>query len=189
MVTRMLQTHTLLRMREETLFLAIYVMDKYLSLKPIRSKELDLFLVAVLFMAAKYEETTYVRMFRIIGAYSGFRFEPCQVIRMEADILDTLEFKLNIICPYDFLKRLFLIHKIEDKNVSGLNSRVLQFHVGGQSVPGYLPPVHQLRAGPGRLRDRPEDDADGAQPRPKRQVHPNGLRAGGQREQTGPEFH
>lgn len=166
MVSRLLQTHSSQRMREETLFLAIYVMDKYLSLKPIRSKDLDLFLVAVLFMAAKYEETTYVRMYRIVSAYSSYRFEPSQVIRMEAEILETLEFKLNIICPYDFLKRLFLIHKIEDKNVSWLTSRLLQFHAGGQSVRGQLPPVHQLRAGPGGVRDRPAHDAAGTEPRP-----------------------
>jgi len=126
MALRIFQTHTTLRMREETLFLAMYIMDKYLSLRAVRLKDLDLFLVAVIFIAAKYEETTYVRLYRIIAGYSNYRFEPAQVIQMEAEVLAVLDFKLNIICPYDFLKRLFLIHKVEDKNLSELTSRLLQ---------------------------------------------------------------
>ena len=151
MALKILQTHTSLRMREETLFLATYIMDKYMSIKPVRTKDLDLFLVAVIFIAAKYEETTYVRLYRIIAGYSNYRFEPTQVIHMEAEILGVLDFKLNIICPYDFLKRLFLIHKIDDKNLSELTSCLLQFRVGSNCVFGKMPLLHQFGKSSGRL--------------------------------------
>jgi hypothetical protein len=123
-ISKIIATHSALKMREETLFLAIYVLDKYLSINNVRSKDFDVFLVSVIFIAAKYEETIYVKLYKILSAYK-MRLEPCLIIKFEADILAVIDFKLNIICPYDFLKRIFLIHKIEDKNFSCLKSRLL----------------------------------------------------------------
>lgn len=125
MVAKLFETHNTLRMREETLFLSIYILDKYMSVKPLRTKEIDYLLVTILFIAAKYEETTYVRLSRIIDGYSKFKMIPQTVVELEAQVLAVINFKLNIICPYDFLKRLFLIHKIEDQNISSVISSLL----------------------------------------------------------------
>ena len=124
MVRKIFLTHQACKMREETLFLAIYILDKYLSLRNVFFKDFDLFLVTVLFIAAKYEETIYVKLYRILQEYK-IRLEPTQVINYESEMLILLDFKLNFVCPYDFLKRIFLIHKIEDQNFSSLKSALL----------------------------------------------------------------
>ena len=134
MIRKILETHSALKMREETLFLAVYILDMYLSKKVIRNKDVDLLLVTIIFIAAKYEETIYVKLFKILNGYK-IRLEPPQVILFEAEVLAVLDFKLNIVCPYDFLKRIFLIQKIEDKNFSSIKSCVLFLHFGSHFIP------------------------------------------------------
>lgn len=171
MVSKLVSTHSSLRMREETLFLAVYLMDKYVSLRGVKVKDIDLLLVTILFIAAKYEETIYVKLFRIMHAYSNYKFDPAQVIALEAKVLGDINFKLNIVCPYDFLKRLFLIHKIDDQNLSELTSRRLLVRPRGHPLPRPLSLLQELRAGHGRLRVRSQDPEEGSQPQPEQQVH------------------
>ena len=121
MVRKIFLIHLACRMREETLFLSVYIMDKYLSIKSLTYKEIDLFLATILFISAKYEETIYVKLSRILYEYKS-RLEPCQIIQLESEVLASIDFKLNLVCPYDFLKRIFLIHKIEDPSFSDLKS-------------------------------------------------------------------
>lgn len=135
MIKTILLTHRILRMREETLFLSVYLIDKYMSEQEIKTKDINLLVLTTLFIAAKYEETTYVKLYKIIEA-SQLRLEPACVIQFEAEMLATFDFKLNIICPYDFLKRIFLVQKVDDKNFSKIKSRLLFICFGSESFFG-----------------------------------------------------
>lgn len=176
MVSKLFATHNYLHMREETLFLAVYILDKYMSIKVLRTREIDLLLVTVLFIAAKYEETSFVRLSRIIEGYSKFKLLPESIIELEAQVLSVLNFKLNIICPYDFLKRLFLIHKIDDKDLSSLISCFLLIFTRSDSVSRPLSFFQKFRARDGRPRSWPENHEEGSQPPPEHEVYRSRLR-------------
>lgn len=176
MVSKLFATHNSLNMREETLFLAVYILDKYMSVKGLRTREIDLLLVTILFIAAKYEETSYVRLSRIIEGYSKFKLLPESIIELEAQVLAVLNFKLNIICPYDFLKRLFLIHKIDDKDLSSVISCFLFIFTRSDSVSRPLSFFQKFRARDGRLRSWPENYEKRSQPGPELEVHRSRLR-------------
>lgn len=166
MIRKILETHSALKMREETLFLAVYILDRYLSKKVIKNKDVDLLLVTIIFIAAKYEETIYVKLFKILNGYK-IRLEPAQVILFEADVLAVLDFKLNIICPYDFLKRIFLIQKIDDKNFSWLNSCLLLVYFRGHFILGSMSSVQEFWTSYGCLWNWHENPQKKYRPIPK----------------------
>ena len=150
MVSKIIETHRRMRAREETLFLAVYVMDAFLSKCTLNRHSLHQFLLSVLFIAAKYEETTYVRFSKILDAYNyQYKMDLGRVVDMEAVVLDQLNFRLNTVCPYDFLKRIFLIHKCENKDLSQLISGLQFLHFGGAAFLRHVPFLEELGKGVG----------------------------------------
>lgn len=89
----LMEVHSRYKMRHETLFLAVRLIDKYLSLRPIEYDRFQLLGTASLMIAAKYEEIypPKVKDFVYICANAYTRAD---VLKMEARILHLVNFDL-----------------------------------------------------------------------------------------------
>lgn len=99
------------QLRAETLFLAVYIFDKFLSIKKLDPKQATLIFVTSVFIAAKFEEIRVVRLRNFLQHCNGDLVSAPMVLNMEKQILELLDYQISYICPYDFLKRLFYIMK------------------------------------------------------------------------------
>jgi cyclin B len=67
LVDYLIEVHEELDLVPETLYLAVYIIDRHLSLQPILRKKLQLVGVTALLIACKYEETRAPKVDRIEG--------------------------------------------------------------------------------------------------------------------------
>lgn len=93
---------------QETLFLSIYIMDKYLNLNNIKKSELQLVAITSFFIASKYEEKNNVLADDCTNITSN-SYSRYQIFKMERDILCGLKFELNIVSINYFLGLYFVI--------------------------------------------------------------------------------
>jgi len=100
----MMDVHRKFRLRSETLYVAQYIIDKYLSLKKIANKSLHLLGVTTLHLAAKYEEI-YPPDMKDFITVSENKFKKEDILATEKDILHELQFDVTSPSPYRFLQR------------------------------------------------------------------------------------
>eukprot|EP01121_Diplochlamys_sp_Union-15-3_P005588 TRINITY_DN15918_c0_g1_i1.p1 TRINITY_DN15918_c0_g1~~TRINITY_DN15918_c0_g1_i1.p1 ORF type:complete len:237 (-),score=27.28 TRINITY_DN15918_c0_g1_i1:4-714(-) len=93
------------RLLPETLFLSVTIVDKYLHLKEITRNKLQLVSIAAMLIAAKYEEI-YPPEINDFIYISDKAFTRDNILSMEIDILNTLQFNLTPVTPLHFLRRL-----------------------------------------------------------------------------------
>lgn len=99
-----IDVHRKFRLTAECLYVATYIIDQFLSRKCILKSELHLLGVTTLFVAAKYEEI-YPPQLRDFLAVSENKFSRKQVLKMEQDILHTLDWNVTSPSSYRFLQR------------------------------------------------------------------------------------
>lgn len=92
--------------KQETLFLAVYILDKYLSACPVSKTTLQALCLTILFIAAKFEEVKMIRLNSILKSVHT-TIEPEKIFALEKKVLQILDFKLTSISPFDFLKRIY----------------------------------------------------------------------------------
>ncbi len=96
--------HLKFKMFPQTLFIVAAIIDRYLSQKSAKKEELQLIGAAALFIAAKYEETYRVpEAFELVNISSKL-FTKTDLLRMEAEIILSLNFNLVFNTPYHFLE-------------------------------------------------------------------------------------
>ncbi|KAL2892957.1 G2/mitotic-specific cyclin-2 [Bienertia sinuspersici] len=88
----------------ETLYLTIDLVDRYLSTKVASRKELQLIGISSMLLACKYEE---------IWAPEAFQ----QILYMEREILEKMEWNLTVATPYVFLVRFIKATVPSDKEM------------------------------------------------------------------------
>ncbi|KAK8792011.1 hypothetical protein WA158_005388 [Blastocystis sp. Blastoise] len=94
--------------RNETLFLTVNYIDRFLSLKPINRNQLQLLGCACLSLAAKYEECSPPRLSQII--YMTVNTYTIQQLRdYEVEVMNTLQFKFTAPTAYRMMKRFLLV--------------------------------------------------------------------------------
>jgi cyclin B len=99
-----IDVHRKFKLKPETLYVAQFIIDKYLSREKILNKQLHLLGVTTLLISTKYEEI-YPPDLRDFLTVSENKFTKAQVIEMEKQILTALEFQLTAPSPYRFLQR------------------------------------------------------------------------------------
>uniref|UniRef100_A0ACD5WGV2 Uncharacterized protein n=2 Tax=Avena sativa TaxID=4498 RepID=A0ACD5WGV2_AVESA len=99
-----IEVHQKFDLMPESLYLAVYVIDRYLSMQPVLRRELQLVGVSALLIACKYEEiwAPEVNDFILI---SDSAYTREQILRMEKAILNRLQWNLTVPTPYVFLVR------------------------------------------------------------------------------------
>ncbi|KAJ9647757.1 G2/mitotic-specific cyclin [Coniosporium apollinis] len=105
LVDWLLEVHTRFRLLPETLFLAVNIIDRFLSMKVVQLDRLQLVGVTAMFIASKYEEvlSPHVQNFRHV-ADDGFTEE--EILSAERFVLGALNYDLSYPNPMNFLRRI-----------------------------------------------------------------------------------
>lgn len=110
LVDWLVQVHEYCTMQEETLYLAIYLMNLFLKTSNIRIPKLQLVGATCLFLACKMEENAYpeptVLCFMMENTYDN-----AALLKMERQVLSHLKFDLRYTQPLDFLRLLIMTGK------------------------------------------------------------------------------
>lgn len=104
LVAWMIDVHRKFRLRPETLFVGVHLLDRFMSLQKVRRSHLHIVGVACLLISTKYEEI-YPPDLQHLLKVSEFKFTRAEVVRIEEVILKTLEFDVTAPSAYRFLER------------------------------------------------------------------------------------
>lgn len=101
----LVEVHTRFHLLPETLFLAVNIIDRFLSEKVVQLDRLQLVGITAMFIAAKYEEilAPHVGNFRHV-ADDGFTER--EILMAERFVLSTLNYDLSYPNPMNFLRRI-----------------------------------------------------------------------------------
>lgn len=105
LVDWLIEVHTRFRLLPETLFLAVNIIDRFLSAKVVQLDRLQLVGVTAMFIASKYEEvlSPHVGNFRHV-ADDGF--SENEILSAERYVLSALDYDLSYPNPMNFLRRI-----------------------------------------------------------------------------------
>ena len=87
--------HKVFKFKENTLFLCVQIIDRFLSKKPLNLEKTELLILCALILSSKHEEIDYINMTESLQLSSN-KFSKEQIINMEYDILNELNFELII---------------------------------------------------------------------------------------------
>ena len=88
----------------ETLYVTVFLIDRFLSLKQIKKSQLHILGVTSLLISTKYEEI-YPPDLKDLLSVSENKFSRAEVLAMEQDMLKTLQFDITAPTAYRFLER------------------------------------------------------------------------------------
>lgn len=105
LVDWLVEVHTRFHLLPETLFLAVNIVDRFLSEKVVQLDRLQLVGITAMFIASKYEEvlSPHIANFRHI-ADDGFT--EAEILSAERFVLSTLNYDLSYPNPMNFLRRI-----------------------------------------------------------------------------------
>ena len=101
-------------MKSKTLFLAINLIDRYLSQKAIIRTKFQLLGVTALFVACKYEEM-YMKNINEFVDITAKTFDKYEILEMESELIDLVEFNLDLPLSLDFFGLLGIMYKFDKK--------------------------------------------------------------------------
>ncbi|KAM3912096.1 cyclin-P [Leptodactylus fuscus] len=105
LVDWLVQVHEYLGLQEETLYLAVYLMNSYMKVHKIRTTLLQLLAASCLFIACKMEETLIPEPAELCFMMED-AFSKKELLKMERKVLHRLGFQLHFIQPLYFLRLL-----------------------------------------------------------------------------------
>jgi len=101
----LVEVHMKYHLRPETLFLTGNIIDRYLSLKPVLRKKLQLLGVVAMLIAAKFEEIDPPRVHEF-SYITDNTYDKREILNMEAHVLLTLGFQIAVPIAVHFIDRL-----------------------------------------------------------------------------------
>jgi len=104
LVEWIIDVHRKFRLVPETLYVTVFLIDRFLSLKQIKKNQLHILGVSSLLISTKYEEI-YPPELKDLLSVSENKFTRGEVLSMERDILLTLQFDVTTPSAYRFLER------------------------------------------------------------------------------------
>ncbi|CAG8803569.1 20460_t:CDS:2, partial [Cetraspora pellucida] len=104
LVDWLIEVHNKFRLLPETLFLAINIIDRFLSVRVVSLVKLQLVGITGLFIAAKYEEVIAPSIKNFIYMVDN-GYSDDEILKAERYILQTIDFKMNYPNPMNFLRR------------------------------------------------------------------------------------
>ncbi|EPS62606.1 hypothetical protein M569_12186, partial [Genlisea aurea] len=100
----LIQVHHKFQLRQETLFLTVNLIDRFLALQSIPRNKLQLVGLVALLLAAKYEEVAVPAVEDLVFI-SDRAYSRADLLEMERLMLNKLHFNLSLPTPYVFLTR------------------------------------------------------------------------------------
>lgn len=113
LVDWLVSIHMKFRLVPECLYLAVNIVDRYLAKVPIEKDTLQLVGMTSLFIAAKYEEI-YPPEVKDFVYISDRSYTKQEVLDLELEILDLLEYNVSVPTGYPFLSRFLFITSATD---------------------------------------------------------------------------
>ncbi|XP_054858737.1 G2/mitotic-specific cyclin-B2 [Eublepharis macularius] len=104
LVDWLVQVHARFHLLQETLYMCVAIMDRYLQVQAVCRNELQLVGVTAMLLASKYEET-YVPSIMDFVYITDRAYTSAQIRAMECKILKELDFVLGRPLPLHFLRR------------------------------------------------------------------------------------
>ncbi|KAK9664449.1 hypothetical protein RND81_14G042800 [Saponaria officinalis] len=104
LVDWLIEVHEKFDLMPETLYLTINLVDRFLSLKAVPRRELQLLGIGCMLIACKYEEIWAPEVNDFV-TISESAYSNEQILKMEKTILGKLEWYLTVPTPYVFLTR------------------------------------------------------------------------------------
>ncbi|ODV94322.1 hypothetical protein PACTADRAFT_51180 [Pachysolen tannophilus NRRL Y-2460] len=137
LVDWMVEVHMRFRLLPETLFLAINIMDRFMSKEIVQVDKLQLLATGSLFIAAKYEEV-YSPSIRNYAYVTDGGFTEDDILNAEKFILEILDFNMSYPNPMNFLRR---ISKADDYDIQSrtIGKYLLEISIIDYKFIGILP--------------------------------------------------
>ncbi|KAG1942108.1 G2/mitotic-specific cyclin-B2 [Pimephales promelas] len=104
LVDWLIQVHSRFQLLQETLYMTVAILDRFLQVQPVTRKKLQLVGVTAMLVACKYEEM-YVPLVGDFAYIADDAFSKAQIREMEMLILSELNFELGRPLPLHFLRR------------------------------------------------------------------------------------
>ncbi|XP_017244895.1 putative cyclin-B3-1 [Daucus carota subsp. sativus] len=104
LVNWLIEVHQKFDLMQETLYLMVTLLDRYISSVSIKRTEMQLVGLTSLLLASKYEDFWHPKVTDLISI-SGESYTRDQMLRMESAMLEKLKFRLNAPTPYVFMLR------------------------------------------------------------------------------------
>ncbi|XP_027904819.1 putative cyclin-A3-1 isoform X1 [Vigna unguiculata] len=123
------------KLLSETLHLCVSYIDRFLSVSPVTKSKLQLVGVSSMLLASKYEETKPPRVDKFCSITDN-TFEKEEVVRMEAEILKSLNFEMGNPTAITFLKRFLSVASVNQKTPN-LKIEFLSFYLAELSLLDY----------------------------------------------------
>ncbi|KAB1227448.1 G2/mitotic-specific cyclin-1 [Morella rubra] len=119
LVDWLIEVHRKFELMPETLYLAINVVDRFLSLRTASRRELQLVGIGSMLIASKYEEIWAPEVNDFV-CISDNAYVKEQILVMEKTILEKLEWLLTVPTPYVFLVRYIKASVQSDKEMENM---------------------------------------------------------------------
>jgi hypothetical protein len=95
LVDWLITVHLRFKLQQETLYLTVSILDRYLAKKAITKQQLQLVGICAMLISTKYEEI-YPPEIRDFIHITERAYTKDQVLKMEVDMLNTLEFSITV---------------------------------------------------------------------------------------------
>jgi hypothetical protein len=110
----LIEVHYKLELLEETLFLTVNIIDRFLALENVVRKKLQLVGVTAMLLACKYEEVS-VPVVEDLILICDRAYTRADILEMERRIVNTLKFNMSVPTPYCFMRRFLKAAQAEKK--------------------------------------------------------------------------
>ena len=101
----LVDVHLRFKLVPETMFLTVYIIDKYMEKKTMKRSDLQLLGVTSMLLASKYEEI-YAPEVKDFEYITDKAYTKSMILEMETEILVALDFEVTFPSSYRFLQRL-----------------------------------------------------------------------------------
>eukprot|EP01089_Gocevia_fonbrunei_P002599 TRINITY_DN12532_c0_g1_i2.p1 TRINITY_DN12532_c0_g1~~TRINITY_DN12532_c0_g1_i2.p1 ORF type:complete len:424 (-),score=76.56 TRINITY_DN12532_c0_g1_i2:199-1470(-) len=125
------------KLTTDSLFLTVALVDAFLSKKPVLKKHLQLLGLACFYLAAKYEEIKAPNLADLAATAENI-YTKQQILDMEIQVLDVLEFRLGIPTAKTFVKR-YLLAASPDYQLAFLAAYLTELTLVEYTFVKYLP--------------------------------------------------
>jgi len=110
----LVDVHLRFKLRSETLFLTVNIIDKYLTKATVSRQNLQLLGVTAMFIACKYEEI-YAPEIKNFAYITDNSYTKDDILNMERQVLKVLDFNVTMTSSYQFLQRFIEYLDCEEK--------------------------------------------------------------------------
>ncbi|KAF3948494.1 hypothetical protein CMV_025518 [Castanea mollissima] len=114
LINWLIEVHFKFDLMQETLYLMVTLLDRYLSQASVKKNEMQLVGLTALLLASKYEDFWHPRVKDLISI-SAESYTRDQMLAMERLILKQLKFRLNVATPYVFMLRFLKAAQADSK--------------------------------------------------------------------------